>query len=536
MTPLAAVQRYVEDTARISDPQERQRALRYIERDLTDLLGRIHTYGTDAGKQLRAQSVRAGREKALAREDAELREELVRRGLATEADLDAIGLVSHETLDEKEADGTLEEWLLQEAPLLGRGRAAARRAYDKNKHPKGPDGRWIDTPDAPKPVKKRRKGKKPKPVPARKSPGTAAPTKTPKPRPPGGGVDIGKDYKGKPELGEWSDEGVEEQLRYVRKYGLNEWPTKGPVAQEVLGDARDTQELHTRPVPGNPQKRAYTASRKETHDAWYGERLAGPVGQLLGPNHSITEKLARGEVDLSDEEKQLIRQAARQANGGENPIVLFMAGGPASGKSTVLEEENIEPTASVTINPDDAKEALPEYGQMVNRGEKFAASGVHEESSDMSKHLTHMATDLGLNLVLDGTGDSKRGKFKSKFDSMNAKGYRVRALYVTIPTDLAVVRATRRAGKTGRWVPEPEIRAQHRGVSLNFLDITTLPYVDEIKVYDARGDKPVLIGEGGKGEVNAPDEALFAEFLDKGLDESARLTPPEEEPPTVSDA
>ena len=107
----------------------------------------------------------------------------------------------------------------------------------------------------------------------------------------------------------------------------------------------------------------------------------------------------------------------------------------------------------MTINPDEMKDRLPEYREMIEGGEKFAASGVHEESSDLGKRLQKDAMDLGLNVVVDGTGDSKPGKFTGKMVDMDKSGYEVNALYVTIPTDEAVVRATTRAMKSGRWVP-----------------------------------------------------------------------------------
>jgi predicted ABC-type ATPase len=97
--------------------------------------------------------------------------------------------------------------------------------------------------------------------------------------------------------------------------------------------------------------------------------------------------------------------------------------------------------------------------------------------------------DLGLNVVVDGTGDSKKGKFAGKMKDMDGAGYDVSALYVTIPTDEAVVRATKRAMKSGRWVPEPELRSQHKNVSANFEDVAALPFCPkDLKLYDNSGD------------------------------------------------
>jgi predicted ABC-type ATPase len=194
-----------------------------------------------------------------------------------------------------------------------------------------------------------------------------------------------------------------------------------------------------------------------------------------------------------------------------------MAGGPASGKTSALRASpELEPDAGVIINPDDIKEALPEYGQMVAGKEKYAASGTHEESSDLGKRLQADAMDLGLNVVVDGTGDSKPGKFTGKMEAMDAAGYEVSALYVTIPTDEAVIRATKRAVKSGRWVPEPEIRSQHKNVSNNFEAVAALPFIKDIKLYDNSGEgDPELIGEGSAGNFGAILDDKLEEFIGK---------------------
>lgn len=192
---------------------------------------------------------------------------------------------------------------------------------------------------------------------------------------------------------------------------------------------------------------------------------------------------------------------------------LFLAGRSMipthnSGKTTALDASpEMHLPHSFTVNPDDIKEQLPEYGDMVKAKDKYAASAVHEESSYLGKLLQELARDLDLNVVIDGTGNSgDPSKFAGKFQQMHDSGYEVSALYVNVPTDVALVRAMTRAAGSGRWVPEPEIRTQHRNVSRNFDEVLKLDFVKSLKLFDsdvAPGEPPLLVASG-PGSGGAP--------------------------------
>jgi predicted ABC-type ATPase len=303
---------------------------------------------------------------------------------------------------------------------------------------------------------------------------------------------------------------ITDMLSRISDAGLDDWPTKGPVAQRILGDAKDTQDLHSN---GAGQ---YTMARKQVHDQAIGDSLAGPVGEVLGANHAITRKLRAGGT-LDADEKQQVRTAAARKRNGQPPRALFLAGGPASGKTTGLNASpELQPAAAVTVNPDDMKDKLPEYRQMIDGGDKFAANGAHEESSDLAKRLTDEATDLKLNVILDGTGDSGEGKFVRKITAQRNAGYEVDALYVTIPTNTAVERAIKRARKSGRWVPTLELRNQHRNVSANFPSVAALPFLSRIDVWDSTGQPPpTLVYTGRDGMNRVVDQELFDTFIAK---------------------
>lgn len=232
-------------------------------------------------------------------------------------------------------------------------------------------------------------------------------------------------------------------------------PEKGDVARKLLGDAADTQALHTK---GG----RYTPERLALHDEIIGHFLAAANGQKA-----------------------------------DHPVTLFMAGGSGAGKSSILASLKDVPENAVLINPDEIKAMLPEYQQMLAGGDAYAAWGTHEESSDIAKKLLATVNERGYNSIVDGTGDSEPGKFLGKIEAANMGGRHARVVLVDIPTDTAVERAMKRAERTGRMVPEGEIRRVHRSVAANFADWQEK--VDDWELW-ANDDKPKRIAYR-KGDV-----------------------------------
>jgi len=248
-------------------------------------------------------------------------------------------------------------------------------------------------------------------------------------------------------------------------------PTKGETAQRLLGDSRDTQELHT-----GPDGR-YLPERLALHD------------QIIG---SFLEK-GKTETD---------------------PATLFMAGGTASGKSRLVDRFDDEFPDAVTINPDDIKEMLPEYQEMVAAGDAYAAWGTHEESSDVAKKLLQTVNERSYNAVVDGTGDSGPGAFEGKVAAAEAAGRRTKVVYVDVPTDTAVERAMRRAKRTGRMVPEPEIRKIHAAVAARHAEWAG--DVRDWEVWANEESTPRLIAERVNGVRRIVDRDRYRQTLDKG--------------------
>jgi len=203
-----------------------------------------------------------------------------------------------------------------------------------------------------------------------------------------------------------------------------------------------------------------------------------------------------------------------------DPTITFMGGGPASGKTTLIDSGvagNIpKGKEAAQVNPDTMKEALPEYGSMGSDPTKAAFT--HEESSYLSKRMTAAAIERKNDIVVDGTGDSAPESMIGKITTAKNAGYKVKGVYVTQPTEMALAGALARAQATGRRVSPEVITQTHRGVSQTFPAITN--QFDSLELYDTRDlfSKGVatLVGSGKNGQFNIVDQALYQEFLDKG--------------------
>lgn len=244
------------------------------------------------------------------------------------------------------------------------------------------------------------------------------------------------------------------------------------------------------------------------------------------------------------------------------PEYIFMGGGPASGKTSMLQsaqEEGLAPkwcgdgtngrkgtdTHSVAINADEIKGSLPEYGALVGTagskggvgfagrsGQKAAASLVHEESSILSKQVNREAMAKGVNIILDGTGNNSPKKMAGKVDDAAKAGYKTTGIYATVPTNVAVQRAVDRGrpvGQTytkpdgttgkgqGRYVDPSIVVGTHKGVSRVFPEVSKA--FDTVKLFDTTGPKPKLIAEGTKGKrLRVRDKVAYDAFLGKADD------------------
>jgi hypothetical protein len=193
----------------------------------------------------------------------------------------------------------------------------------------------------------------------------------------------------------------------------------------------------------------------------------------------------------------------------DNPQSFMMGGGPAAGKSTLLNSGLVDvPENSVLAAGDDIKGMLPEY-------EGGNAPFVHEESSYLAKQIMEEASSKSYNVIFDGTGDGGIKSVQSKVDKLSMSGQPVHGLYVTVDTDTASQRAIARANATGRYIPDSVLRANHAAVSAIFPTIVAEGGLASVSLYDTNSGKAILIASAIGPKLTIHDQDLYDNFLNK---------------------
>lgn len=217
---------------------------------------------------------------------------------------------------------------------------------------------------------------------------------------------------------------------------------------------------------------------------------------------------------------KIIEDFLKHATPVPKPESHMMGGGPASGKSVAQKSGKMNiPKNIVTIDADEVKAKLPEYGVMLKHGNAHAAAFCHEESSYLSKRILKEATKRSYNTMLDGTGNSSVQSVLKKVDIMRKDGRKVSANYVTCDTETAVQRNIERAKKTGRLPPEAMLRACHKSVSKVVPELIKMGAFDKFNLFDTNhpsGAVHVASAEGTKLTIH--NQELWDRFIAKGHD------------------
>lgn len=211
---------------------------------------------------------------------------------------------------------------------------------------------------------------------------------------------------------------------------------------------------------------------------------------------------------------------------GQQPECVLLLGGAASGKSTVVNALNLS-SNSGTLNADDIKDLLPEYGEGAGRDLRHsnvltAAANVHEESSDVGKVALNAIIRGGRNFVYDAVLGNPQ-KASELVGKLKGAGYRVRLVGVSLDTETALQRARSRAlgdmeeggskPGNGRFVPDEILAHGHEGSVKIFEAIKD--QVDEAILYDnnvAWGQAPIRVLDSN----GVQREDLYQQFLNKG--------------------
>jgi predicted ABC-type ATPase len=214
---------------------------------------------------------------------------------------------------------------------------------------------------------------------------------------------------------------------------------------------------------------------------------------------------------------RIVEQILGESSPVENPASYMMGGGPASGKSSITDTGKLGlPDNIASIDSDAIKKLLPEFDDMLARGDSRGASFVHDESSILAKRILTTGIENGHNTFLDGTGDSSLEALKKKTDRMRKGGRRVIANYVSLDTDTAQKINHARFEKTGRLVPEAFLRQTHANISEIFPQAMEAGLFDEVTLWDTNiKDEPFKMVEHKDGKTTILDQVAYDRFLSK---------------------
>lgn len=208
----------------------------------------------------------------------------------------------------------------------------------------------------------------------------------------------------------------------------------------------------------------------------------------------------------------------------QTPDSLLLGGGSAVGKSTISTlfldsyKENGEPITH--IDADKIKEHLPEYKEMIESESEDikakAAFYVHDESSDIAEELLQICIQKRHNFMYDGTMKNAE-KYERIIERLRRANFKITAIIVDIPLQLALERAQKRYEIEGRMVPGHVIEESHMKVADTFSRIKN--EVDSYIMYDNTKKPPVMFTY--KPSKDQPEMVMDQERLDEFYSKSS---------------
>lgn len=192
-------------------------------------------------------------------------------------------------------------------------------------------------------------------------------------------------------------------------------------------------------------------------------------------------------------ERKVIAMEIKGATVGDQAV--FMSGGPASGKTSLLKKQFGAAEGFAVIDPDRIKDYDPVMAIGVAMGMRKAAALAHENSSRLSKEVYATAASRGFNVLLDGTG-ANAGKYIHQMQELRGKGYQVTLLAQHVPEEVGVKRAMDRADSTGRFVPREFIEHAYGIIPGNFERLAGV--ADRATLNDGESNQVIMEYEAGR--------------------------------------
>jgi len=191
----------------------------------------------------------------------------------------------------------------------------------------------------------------------------------------------------------------------------------------------------------------------------------------------------------------IIRSILKQDTRTKSPDVYVLGGVAGSGKSSVLKKFIKE--KALTINNDDIKGKLAKYDPSpIKKYPLIHASYLHEESSDIEKKVLARAIASKKDIILDRTLASYV-KNRKLLESMKKRGYRVTVLGTNLPPHIALIRATSRFVREGRYVPLGIVATKGNKTNSSVLKMAKQKFVTKARVYSTKNKKPKLLYKKG---------------------------------------
>ncbi len=219
-------------------------------------------------------------------------------------------------------------------------------------------------------------------------------------------------------------------------------------------------------------------------------------------NGKDTKQLYKHGEEWDDERSKLhtkiLKKLVSAKPGQDQPTLIVLGGGAASGKSSLRKQAIAEYPDAVVIDPDDFKLQLPEYAQFQKSDPLRAAARVHEESSDLTKAALGAALDQGNDIILDTVSGNPK-KVAELIKKFASEGYVVQVRFVDAKLDIAMARMAARAKSTGRWVPPYVLVQGHYGAAATYFRVKAL--VASAEVWDNSDPPPEKLAENNGAET-----------------------------------
>lgn len=344
---------------------------------------------------------------------------------------------------------------------------------------------------------------------------------------------------------------------------------KGPHGELTIRPTKKAAQKELKKMQAEPADKPYLAALDEpfTGDPW---TIKLGRDMILSGEATTRDRWSTDDVNgepIYDPERRAVHERiiaamlSQDADGhpgkgqphkspkGRKPKVFFTGGAYASGKGAVVDgytddDGNVrpphpgKPENAVVIDPDKIKALMPEFQQLTKLGDPEANLRVAEEAWDISQELAARVREQGLDVVVDGVGNTSVEEPIKRVKAYQAAGYEVTgAVYAATPTDVAIRNATARLkgaikkGKTEsiRYIPPEVMRDAHARVSKLFPEILKewpgkleLWWTDTYNAEKGGFDPSIKILERSKdGVVTIYEQELYDRYLAKADEEAA---------------